>query len=153
MISGSSGCLLNLMLINMNLLLKSFFPKIFILLLMFISLSPFGIINSQAACVTDTVCDYQAGEDIFNCKADCLGSGVPDKSIKDVIFDTTEWILGFATAISVLTMIIGGIYYVMSTGNQEQVTTAKKMIQYSLTGLIVVGLSYALIVVVSTVLT
>jgi hypothetical protein len=137
----------------MNLLSKKFFSKIFIILSLFIVFSLLATNNTQAACVEDTFCDYKAGEDIFNCKADCLGPGVPTKSIKDAIYDTTDWILGFATAISVLMLIIGGLYYVMSTGNQEQITTAKKIIQYSLYGLIVVGISYALIVVVSTVIT
>ncbi len=131
---------------------KAFFSKVFIVLILAISLSPFVMSNARAACDNDGTCDYKDGEDIFNCKADCLGPGVPTKSLKVAIFDTTAWILGFATAISVLMIIIGGLYYVMSTGNQEQITTAKKIIQYSLYGLIVVGISYALVVVISTVI-
>ncbi len=134
----------------MNLFSKNLFSKLFIVLFLFITFLPLSINETRAAACGDGTCDWKS-EDIFNCKSDCLGPGVPDKSIVDVIFDTTEWILGFATAISVLMMIIGGIYYVMSTGNQEQVTTAKKIIQYSLTGLVVVGISYALIVVISNI--
>lgn len=136
----------------MNPLSKTFFSKIFIVLIALMALSPLAVNNTHAACDNDGTCDYKDGEDIFNCKADCLGGGVPTKSIKDAIYDTTDWILGFATAISVLMLVFGGLYYVMSTGNQEQITTAKKIIQYSLYGLIVVGISYALIVVISTVI-
>lgn len=122
-----------------------------ILVIFFLSLAVFPAI-SYAACNNDGTCNYKAGEDIFNCKADCL-DGVPTKSVKVAIHDVTDWILGFATALCVIMIIIGGIYYVSSAGDQEQATTGKKILKYSLMGLVVVGISYALIVVVNDVLT
>lgn len=130
---------------------KSSLTKIiflFVLLFNFAFLPSASI--SDAAC-PDGTCDYKAGEDIFNCKADCA-AGVPDKSLNEALHDATSWILGFAVSICVFMIIIGGFYYVFSTGDQEQAQTGKKILKYSLIGLIVVGISYALIVVVSNIL-
>lgn len=123
-----------------------------ILVIFFLSLAVFPAI-SHAACNNDGTCNYKAGEDIFNCKADCLKIGNATKSVVVAIHDVTDWILGFATALCVIMIIIGGIYYVSSAGDQEQATTGKKILKYSLMGLVVVGISYALIVVVNDVLT
>ncbi|MFA6097246.1 MAG: hypothetical protein WC788_06480 [Candidatus Paceibacterota bacterium] len=129
---------------------KRFFAQL--LLVLFFTFLPFSANRVIAAACPDGTCDWKAGEDIFNCKADC-GAGIPSKAFTAALHDLTGWILGFATAICVIMIIIGGLYYIMSTGNQEQAQTGKKIVQYSLMGLVVVGISYALIVVVSTILT
>lgn len=121
-------------------------------ILLLFTFLPFSFNLARAACDGDLTCDYSQGEDIFNCKGDCA-AGVPSKGITAAIHDATGWILGFATALCVLMIIIGGLYYVFSTGDQEQAQTGKKIVKYSLMGLVVVGISYALIVVVSDILT
>jgi len=131
---------------------KRFFSRLLMTALILLTFLPFSFQIANAACVLDGTCDYKTGEDIFNCKADCA-AGVPSKGITAAIHDATSWVLGFATALCVLMIIIGGLYYVFSTGDQEQAQTGKKIIKYSLMGLVVIGISYALIVVVSDVLT
>lgn len=131
---------------------KRFFAQLLMTILLFFSLLPSSFQVAYAACVLDGTCNWKAGEDIFNCKADC-GAGIPSKSFSAALHDATGWILGFATAICVFMIIIGGIYYVFSTGDQQQAQTGKNIVKYSLMGLVVVGISYALIVVVNDVLT
>lgn len=130
---------------------KPFFAKIlFISLFLFIG-SQFFAFNASATCVRDTKCDYSAGEDIFNCKADCLGTGVPTKSPTEVLSDTTGWLIWFGVSICVIVIIIGGVYYVTSAGSEDRATTAKNMIKYAIIGLLVIGISYAIIVVIGDV--
>jgi hypothetical protein len=63
---------------------------------------------------------------------------------EDSIFKTITNILLFLVgAISVIMLIIGGIRYVISGGDQNQVTSAKNTILYSIVGIVVAFLAYA----------
>lgn len=58
------------------------------------------------------------------------------------ILETFTFIIG---AISVLMIIIGGIRYATSNGEQAQVTSAKNTVIYSVVGLIVAIMSYGIV--------
>ncbi len=69
------------------------------------------------------------------------------------ILNMTNWILGFVGAIAVLALIWGGINYATAAGSEDQARTAKQTIKYALLGLVVAGISWALVnVVVTTIL-
>ncbi len=57
----------------------------------------------------------------------------------------TSILLFLVGAIAVIMLIIGGIRYVVSGGDQSQVTAAKNTILYAIVGIIVAFLSYAAI--------
>ncbi len=60
------------------------------------------------------------------------------------IFETVTNILLFLIgAISVIMLIIGGIRYVVSGGDQAAVTSAKNTILYAIVGIVVAFLAYA----------
>lgn len=132
---------------------KLIFPKLLLIVTLFFIFLQIPLNSAHAACAVDGNCDYKTGEDIFNCKADCLGPGIPTKSPVDVLGDAINWLLGFAAAVCVIMIVIGGVYYVSSTGDQQQAQTGKNILKYAILGLVVVGVSYALIVVVSTIVT
>lgn len=78
--------------------------------------------------------------------ADCAqGTGQSDNLFTDGgIFQTVTNILLFLIgAISVIMLIIGGIRYVVSGGDQSAVTSAKNTILYAIVGIIVAFLAYA----------
>ncbi len=102
------------------------------------------ISRAQAAFCGDGNCT--GTENIFNCKKDCLSANVPTKPIPDVLNDAAKWLLGFAIMASLAVLIWGGIYYVGSSGDEQKTQTAKKLVKYSLMGILVVGISYAVIV-------
>jgi heme O synthase-like polyprenyltransferase len=54
-------------------------------------------------------------------------------------------LLIFAAAVAVLFLIIGGFRYVVSTGNPDQVESAKKTILYAILGLIIIFVAYVLV--------
>ena len=72
-------------------------------------------------------------------------SGVPTKSISDVLDDIIKWVLGFGLMIAVTFLIWGGITYVTSSGDTTKAENAKKIVKYSLLGVLVIGFSYAII--------
>jgi len=43
----------------------------------------------------------------------------------------TNWILSFASGITILFLIIGGIYYLTSAGDDKQMEEGKKIINYA----------------------
>lgn len=58
------------------------------------------------------------------------------------ILETFTFIIG---AVSVLMIIIGGIRYVTSNGEQQQVTSAKNTIIYAVVGVVVAMVAYAIV--------
>lgn len=77
----------------------------------------------------------------------CLFPGQAGCSSGDTpIFQTiTNVLLFIIGAVSVIMLIIGGIRYTISQGDQSQVTSAKNTILYSIIGLIVAIIAYALV--------
>lgn len=62
------------------------------------------------------------------------------------VFQTiTNVLLFIIGAISVIMLIIGGIRYTISQGDSTQVTSAKNTILYSVVGLVVAILAYAIV--------
>ncbi|MCK5084585.1 MAG: hypothetical protein KAQ64_02945 [Candidatus Pacebacteria bacterium] len=73
-------------------------------------------------------------------------SGVPTKPIADVLDDIIKWILGVGIMIAITFLVWGGINYIASTGDAQKTENSKKIVKYSILGLLVMGLSYAAIV-------
>ncbi|NCU37968.1 hypothetical protein EOL96_02825 [Candidatus Saccharibacteria bacterium] len=81
--------------------------------------------------------------------ADCVKKGLPQTggntdltTIIATIVNTLLFILG---AVAVIMIVIGGIKYTTSNGDQTAVTSAKNTILYSVIGLIVALLAYAIV--------
>ena len=69
----------------------------------------------------------------------------PEAKINHILHFATDLILYASGSVAVLLLVIGGIRYVMSFGNEEQQGGAKKTIQYALIGLVVVIFAYAIV--------
>ncbi|MBW6440668.1 pilin [Patescibacteria group bacterium] len=72
--------------------------------------------------------------------------------IRGAIMNLTNWILGFISIIATLVIIYGGVLYLTAAGNDDNVATAKKTISYGIIGVVIAGLAYAMVIVVSTVI-
>jgi len=66
-------------------------------------------------------------------------------SFEALISGIIKWILGIVVSLAILFLIIGGLMYITSAGNEEQATKAKKVILYALLGLGIIVLSYSII--------
>lgn len=104
-------------------------------------LQPAGTAYAQEACDPDASSGLSGG-------AGCSqGADQPPDLFGDGgIFQTiTNVLLFIIGAISVIMLIIGGIRYVVSGGDQAAVTSAKNTILYAVVGIIVAILAYALV--------
>ncbi|HVI68984.1 MAG TPA: pilin [Magnetospirillaceae bacterium] len=72
---------------------------------------------------------------------------------KSIFVTITNIMLFIIGAIAVIMLIIGGIRYVVSAGDQNAVTSAKNTILYAIIGIVVAFLAYAAVNFVSSQLT
>lgn len=80
---------------------------------------------------------------------DVAGLNLP-ADFDDAVLNMTDWFLGFVGSMAVLYLVWGAIKYTSSSGDQQKTTEAKAVIKYALMGLVVAGISYALVVVFVT---
>ena len=72
--------------------------------------------------------------------------------IEGAIMNITNYILGFIAIIATLIIIFGGVQYLTAGGNEDTVANAKKTIAAGVIGMVIAGLAYAMVIVVSTVI-
>jgi Na+-driven multidrug efflux pump len=71
--------------------------------------------------------------------------GLSERSVKDILTNLLKWILQIVGIIAVMGFVISGIMYLVSTGNEEVITKAKKYMTYCLIGIVVVLASFVVI--------
>ncbi|MCK5466088.1 hypothetical protein KAI56_01140 [Candidatus Parcubacteria bacterium] len=72
--------------------------------------------------------------------------------IEIAIMNVTNYILGFIAIIATLVIIWGGVQYLTAGGNEDTVANAKKTIAAGVIGMVIAGLAYAMVIVVSTII-
>ena len=72
--------------------------------------------------------------------------------IEAAVMNVTNYILGFIAIIATLVIIWGGVQYLTAGGNEDTVANAKKTIASGVIGMVIAGLAYAMVIVVSTVI-
>jgi len=70
------------------------------------------------------------------------------KSVVDILNDLINWLVTVVAILAILMMAVGGIAYISSEGDSQRAGFAKKIISYALLGLIMVGISYAIIALI-----
>lgn len=80
----------------------------------------------------------------------CLNEEDTDPTVMGTIKNVTNVLLFIAGAIGVIMVIIGGIRYATSAGDQAAITGAKNTVLYALVGVIVTILAYAVVNFVTT---
>lgn len=70
-------------------------------------------------------------------------SGVNNTTV--LVSDVLNWLLGITSAVVILFLVIGGIIYVTSAGDEQKAEQAKKTINYAIIGLFIVIISYAVV--------
>ena len=99
----------------------------------------FGDTTALAACDTNNL-SISSGADCARGNeqpADLFGGS------NSIFSRVTNILLFLIGAIAVIMLIIGGIRYVISGGDQAQVTSAKNTILYAIVGIVVAFLAYA----------
>jgi len=68
-----------------------------------------------------------------------------ESSIKELIKTMLNFFLSFLGFVATCMVIYGGILYVTSAGNDENVGKAKKILLYAVVGIVIILLSFALV--------
>lgn len=68
-----------------------------------------------------------------------------DDNVNDLIGTIVNTMLFIVGALAVVVIIVGGIMFVTSAGNQQSVTNAKNAVLYAVIGLVVAFLAYAIV--------
>ena len=73
-----------------------------------------------------------------------VGLGTAD--LKATITNIISWILGIVSLVAVVMIIIGGLQWMTSAGNEEKVEKAKKTISSAVVGIVIVILAWAIVI-------
>lgn len=71
-------------------------------------------------------------------------------SVSQILANIIIYILGFSAALAVLFIIIGGLRFIISSGDQNAADQAKKIILYAVLGLLVIIFSFVIVTFVTT---
>jgi hypothetical protein len=74
-------------------------------------------------------------------------------SIYQVLVNVIYWILGILAALTILVIIISGVQYIVSAGDERMVEAAKKNIKWAIIGLVVALCSLVIVRAISALLT
>ncbi|MFA7169651.1 MAG: pilin [Candidatus Paceibacterota bacterium] len=66
----------------------------------------------------------------------------------DLVGNVLKWLLSISGVIALLMIIYGGMMYIASTGDQQKAEQGKKIVTWTIVGLIVILLSYSIITVI-----
>jgi len=72
-------------------------------------------------------------------------SGGTDKTVGGILKSVANILIFLVGAVSVVMVIIGGLKYVLSNGDQSQVTSAKNTVLYAIVGIVVAFFAYAIV--------
>jgi hypothetical protein len=65
-----------------------------------------------------------------------------------IVEDVIKFVTTFLASLAILVIVISGIMYMVSGGDQQKAETAKKMLTYAVIGLVVALLAYAIVVII-----
>lgn len=84
----------------------------------------------------------QADKEIFK-------NPIKSNNLFDLLDRIIGWLSGFAASLALLAIVVGGIMYVVSFGDENRTRKAKSIIVWAIIGLIVILLAYAVIITVT----
>jgi hypothetical protein len=79
-------------------------------------------------------------------------TGLSDKTVVQILTKFLNWLLEIVGIIAIMGFVISGIMYLVSAGNEEMITKAKKYMMYCLIGIIVALASFVVIKTIDSIL-
>jgi len=106
-------------------------------------LSIFGLGLASVPAYADSVCDHlDPGSEVYKANG-CGGSSTTDLS--DVIVGIVNGIVAILGIVAAIFVIVGGVNYMTSQGDAGKLQKAKNTILYSLIGLVIAALAFAIV--------
>lgn len=70
-------------------------------------------------------------------------AGGSQETLPEVVGRIIKWVVGLIGVILVAMFIYGGVAYATSAGNEDRVETGKKIMMYSIMGILIVAIAFA----------
>lgn len=70
-----------------------------------------------------------------------------------IVENVLLWMLSVAGSIAIFALIVGGVMYMTSSGDEQKANSAKKVITWTIIGTVLILASYAIIVVIDEIFT
>lgn len=111
-------------------------------------LVPSGSLSAQ----DDTINTFKGG--LNKVKTDIVepDGALTSENTTGILKNIIDWLLSIAAILALTAIIIGGIWYIVSIGDENKAKQAKQIIMYAVIGLIIVGISFAIIATIDTIL-
>jgi len=109
--------------------------------------APFAMATAVGASNESALCEgsggtWTANKDLPNGGSCSTGNG---RTVAGTLQQVTDVLIFLIGAIAVIMIIVGGIRYATSSGDQASLTSAKNTVLYAIIGLIVAFMAYALV--------
>ena len=78
-------------------------------------------------------------------------TGLSNKTFKEILTKLLTWLLEIVGIIAIMGFVISGIMYLISTGNDEMITKAKKYMLNCLVGIVVVLSAYVIVKLIDSI--
>jgi amino acid transporter len=102
-----------------------------------------GLISTPTYATYNNICDTDASPEI-KAASGCPGTTSPT-DIKDATTGILNGIIGILAIVAVVVIIIGGVQYMVSTGDSAKTKKAKDTILYACIGLIICALAAVIV--------
>ena len=79
-------------------------------------------------------------------------TGLSSKTIAEILTTFLKWLLTIVGIIAVIGFVISGIQYIVASGNDKVIESAKKNMMYSLIGITVALASYIIVKAIDSIL-
>lgn len=120
--------------------------RVFLLLVVFLSLSTFAF---QAGAVT---CPEEGNWTIVSGVCVPADTGLSSQPVESILIAIMNWLLAILGFIGITAFVISGIQYLVSAGDDDTISTAKRNMKYSIIGIAVALSGYVIIQAVDAVL-
>lgn len=84
---------------------------------------------------------------------DTLCNPLPDRNIQGLVIRLLKWLMTIIAMVAVVAVVISGFRMVVSGGGEQEVKSAKKMLTWSIIGLVIASLAYSIVAVTQNILT
>lgn len=129
-------------------MIKTPFRKLFFIGLFSISLLVVPIFSVQATSHSSAgTCAN------FDRPTDTLCNPLPDKNAQELVIRLLKWLMTVIAMIAVVAVVISGFRMVVSGGSEQEVKGAKKMLTWSIIGLVIASLAYSIVALTQNILT
>lgn len=73
-------------------------------------------------------------------------------TVKDLVEAISNWFLSIVAGVAILFLIVGGIYYLTAYGDENRMQEGKKIITYTIYGLIIILISYSVVTTLNAII-